>query len=298
MNLKKTLTTCGWSLWIYYAVQFAVSFLGSLFLGVLIGLLAATLGPLAAAGLQVRTMPILLFAATVASGLIGCLFVSQQARVSLKQLPLKKDFNWLDLPVGFFLLLAVSLLFGLVLMPFGLNSEELGAPDFAQALFASPLLSVLTIGILGPILEEFFFRGFLFEALNRYNCWFAMVATSAMFAILHLNLGQAIPTFFMGMVLVFFRMKTRSLLCPIGMHILNNCTALLGMNETGQLLTGILILLGVIAGVIWLILHWKVIWQFYAWARQGRPSPKIFFTCLPIALFLVLFVVMSIGGML
>ncbi|MCB5239785.1 CPBP family intramembrane glutamic endopeptidase [Niallia circulans] len=90
------------------------------------------------------------------------------------------------------------------------------------------ILSIFTLVLIAPIIEEFIFRGYLFnkwsESLGIYK---AMFITSGLFALIHLNnnfLGLFISSLFFCIIYV----KTRSLLVSIVCHVLNNLISSFG----------------------------------------------------------------------
>jgi membrane protease YdiL (CAAX protease family) len=73
--------------------------------------------------------------------------------------------------------------------------------------------------ILFPLIEELFFRGFLFIFLKRYTTTgLALVLSAGIFAFAHANLGAALPLWFLGVILGVAYQHTGSLLLPIGVH--------------------------------------------------------------------------------
>jgi len=90
-------------------------------------------------------------------------------------------------------------------------------------------LLVLYIGvvILGPIFEEFLFRGFLFKGLeNSFIGGHGAVFISAtIFSLVHIQYGLPIilcMLFPMAVLLGYARLKSNSLLLPILIHTINN----------------------------------------------------------------------------
>ncbi|MGE4357280.1 MAG: lysostaphin resistance A-like protein [Candidatus Omnitrophota bacterium] len=79
------------------------------------------------------------------------------------------------------------------------------------------------IAIIGPVIEEVFFRGFCYPALRkRFGPLKAMFLVSFFFALLHMNVIGFLPIFTLGLLLVYLYEKTNSLISPIGLHILHN----------------------------------------------------------------------------
>ncbi|WP_284140178.1 type II CAAX endopeptidase family protein [Virgibacillus sp. LDC-1] len=82
------------------------------------------------------------------------------------------------------------------------------------------VLTALYISILGPIAEEFIFRGILFKRLSaKYNLIVGIIVANVLFGILHTDI---IGAFMFGFVLSLIYQKTGNLLLPIMVHILNN----------------------------------------------------------------------------
>lgn len=73
--------------------------------------------------------------------------------------------------------------------------------------------------VFNPLIEELFFRGFLLTYLKNYTSTaMAIVLSSGIFAFAHLNLGVAIPLWFLGIVLALAYEHTGSLVVPIVAH--------------------------------------------------------------------------------
>ncbi|HPI74009.1 MAG TPA: type II CAAX endopeptidase family protein [bacterium] len=84
-------------------------------------------------------------------------------------------------------------------------------------------LALLAGGILGPFLEEMLFRGLVLRGfLHRYSPWQAIVLSSLLFGILHLNIWQFVSAFVLGLVLGWMYMRTRSLWPCFILHSLHN----------------------------------------------------------------------------
>ena len=82
--------------------------------------------------------------------------------------------------------------------------------------------SVFT-AIIGPFAEELFFRGFMYSAVKKYTgVFWAMAATSVLFAALHSNLAGFAPIMVLGILLAYLYEKTGSLVPSITVHIIHN----------------------------------------------------------------------------
>lgn len=87
----------------------------------------------------------------------------------------------------------------------------------------SPLLMILLVGIIGPMAEEFFFRGVLYENLKQgIERWAAMLASALVFGIFHGNLIQGVYAVLAGMLLAYIYEKAGTIWASILVHILFN----------------------------------------------------------------------------
>ncbi len=91
----------------------------------------------------------------------------------------------------------------------------------------------LAVVVIGPVSEEFFFRGFLFTGLqySRLGALGAIILTSAVWAAIHVQYdfpGVAF-IFFVGILLGSARWKTGSLFLCILLHSMLNLLAMIGM---------------------------------------------------------------------
>jgi tetratricopeptide (TPR) repeat protein len=101
-------------------------------------------------------------------------------------------------------------------------------PLIKYALNTNPLAAFLSIVVVAPIVEEILFRGLIYGSLEkRLRVSGALVISSLLFALVHLQVVYFIPIFCLGMVLGWARGKANSLGLPIVLHILNNGLALI-----------------------------------------------------------------------
>lgn len=136
--------------------------------------------------------------------------------------PTKKQlvFSFLIVPINLtfiYIYAALLIQFGLdVLMPTIVPSNILG-----QGLVI--YINLITICLLVPLVEEFFFRGFLFNALvDKFNLIYAMLISSGIFAVAHGSFGLLVPTFFSSMMVSFVYYKSKTIWAPIATHSLQN----------------------------------------------------------------------------
>tara|TARA_B110000467_G_scaffold113532_1_gene103954 strand:- start:1180 stop:1683 length:504 start_codon:yes stop_codon:yes gene_type:complete len=111
---------------------------------------------------------------------------------------------------------------------------ELFSDSFAITVYESAdnvLMLFLGFVLLGPLFEEFLFRGFLFKGLeNSIGGGGAVIISSLLFSIPHLQYSIIVVlcmVFPMALFLGYVRMKTQSLFLPIIFHSVNNFMTLL-----------------------------------------------------------------------
>lgn len=94
----------------------------------------------------------------------------------------------------------------------------------------NPLYLVLTaivLSVIGPIAEEFMFRGVLLKRLIRKtSMWGGVLISSLLFGILHADIVGA---FLFGVIASLLYLRTGNLLLPILLHIFNNTIAVMLM---------------------------------------------------------------------
>lgn len=85
------------------------------------------------------------------------------------------------------------------------------------------LFLTIFVSILGPLIEEIFFRGFLYSAVRkRAGALLGMLLSGVLFSVLHANIAGFIPIMILGILMAFLYETTGSLIAPIAVHILHN----------------------------------------------------------------------------
>ncbi len=83
--------------------------------------------------------------------------------------------------------------------------------------------SLFVACIVGPIVEEIFFRGFFYPAVRKYlGIGWTMVITAVLFAAVHENIFSFVPILFLGFVLCYLYEKRSNLLSCITLHMIHN----------------------------------------------------------------------------
>jgi membrane protease YdiL (CAAX protease family) len=92
----------------------------------------------------------------------------------------------------------------------------------------SLLRSLLIAGIAAPILEELLFRGIVLRRLLAWTPpWAAILVSSALFGMIHMNLFQGLYAFIAGALLAVLYVRTKSLWYPVVGHMAFNITNIL-----------------------------------------------------------------------
>ena len=142
--------------------------------------------------------------------------------LAVKNLPFKTYARWL----AFVLIFLFS--WGVVNMVLNQPGSAWMAETYESAGYL-PLLWVAVV-VVAPLIEELFFRGFLFEGLR--DSWMgptgAVLVTSLAWAAIHMQyeMFQIAIIGTLGILLGIAKLKTRSLYIPIAMHTFNNLLAM------------------------------------------------------------------------
>ena len=134
-------------------------------------------------------------------------------------------FEWTTLGLGCGLLIAayaIILIHNLILTGLGFDTQ---GEDILKifASLESPVWFIITGIILAPIVEEIFFRGFLFQGFRQRYGWIrSTLLSSAIFAVAHLDPVALIPTFILGGVLAYLYHRSNSVWPGVILHFLVN----------------------------------------------------------------------------
>lgn len=150
-------------------------------------------------------------------------------------------------------------------------AEMIRLPDFMQTTFsglADTFAGIFLLAVMGPVVEELCFRHGILRALEEKSSHprNAIIVSSLMFGIVHLNPAQIMAAFLVGIFLGWLYCSTRSLIPCIICHILNNSlavlqTRLLGADVSFRDMIGnnsLFLLLFVVIVMINIVL-WKVL---------------------------------------
>lgn len=85
------------------------------------------------------------------------------------------------------------------------------------------LFLTIFVSVFGPLVEEMFFRGFVYPAIKkRLGILAAVLLSAAMFSLLHTNIVGFLPIMTLGVLLAYLYETTGSLVSSITVHIIHN----------------------------------------------------------------------------
>lgn len=108
-----------------------------------------------------------------------------------------------------------------------LMSDTISLPNLNESFFSDMMDGVwgtLMVCLFAPILEEAIFRGAIQGYLHKSGvaAHYTILISAFLFSIIHLNPAQMASTAIMGVIFGYIFWKTRSLVLPITIHVLNN----------------------------------------------------------------------------
>ena len=122
------------------------------------------------------------------------------------------------------IILTINLVSGYLFADYALQSN-VSMLSSSQEISLSQLASII---IIAPIIEEFYFRGLLFNYFEKTQSkTFVLLLTSLFFSIIHFNIPSAPTLFALGASLGLFKLITGSILLTIILHSIFNCFMLL-----------------------------------------------------------------------
>ena len=153
-------------------------------------------------------------------------------KVSLETLGLKRLMSWVDIglaPLGYIayiIALIVVLAFVTQFIP-GFQADQvqdIGFKGITNQI--GYMLAFATLVVVAPIAEEVLFRGYLYGKLRRHvPIWACILATSALFALVHGQWNVAVDTFVLSLFLCGLRELTGSIWAGILVHMIKNSIA-------------------------------------------------------------------------
>ena len=180
------------------------------------------------------------------------------------------------------------------------------AVEVPQDLLSAFIMAFMT-AIVAPIIEEFWVRGLIYDALKPYGSGIAILISSIMFGLMHGSINMLFYTTALGFALGYVRYATDSLLVVTVLHFVINTVAtgmmfLLalanisgGENQIVNVLTGIYMLamlVLLVVGIVAIIKKIPVIRRYKitnGWEEvSSRKKTALFFASIPVIIMLIL----------
>jgi membrane protease YdiL (CAAX protease family) len=127
--------------------------------------------------------------------------------------------------VGYPMAYIAVITYSIITVALGLDSLEPGEQIPSEVFDDKVVIAIMGAGVLvaAPVVEEIFFRGFLFGGLRRYVSFLPAAALSGViFSLSHGDVGLVIPFTLVGIVLAYAYEKTGTLFGSISIHFVFN----------------------------------------------------------------------------
>ncbi len=150
----------------------------------------------------------------------------------------------------------------LVVIPFIAKNSEYFSGVYSDLESGDYIWSLLSISIVGPVVEEILFRLLVFNSLERVtkNPWFAIIVSGVAFGVWHMIFVQSVYTAIMGCMMGLIYYKTRNIFVTMFIHIFNNTIgnlpATLNTDVINNAITAISYIM-VIPAIVLLVVLWN-----------------------------------------
>lgn len=263
-ELKETIASAIKTCLLLFFGQFIVMFLGSSFI---VGL------PVDYSTLSV-IMTVWELVASVVAALCTILYGARKFNIKVRKLLDVKQFSWEWLGKGVAMHYSISFLSGLIIVVLNLFLALFFNSSIPEVEVTSPnafylIMNLLSVGVVAGVSEEIIFRGMICNSLARYNKGFAVVVSALIFSIMHMNLDQGIPAFFVGICFGYIYLRSGSLLVTISLHVLNNFFAVL-ITAVGD---------GAMATILSVLLVGLVVCGCYLWYKERKEVSAMITLC-------------------
>ncbi len=171
-----------------------------------------------------------------------------------------------------------------LLSQFVAENEAMAAMESYQVTDMPFLQLLFSVGIFAPFCEELTCRGIYYRGYERSGSGFkAMILSAILFALVHMNVNQAMYAFVMGLMAVLLVEATGSLLSSVVYHMLINSSqvcmmyAILKANssaysEASQMLTREMMVISLAGYLVITAITLPLAWAMLVWmsGNEGR----------------------------
>lgn len=146
---------------------------------------------------------------------------NSQIKEKPKKLDGKRKFNFIG--VGIALIGLTQLAMPYIYKIFGIDYNILEKFEVLPSDGSlSKIIFFIVLAVLPAIFEELFCRKAILNCAKKYGNAFAVIFSALVFAVIHMNMGQAIFAFIIGIIFGIIAIKTNSIKIPVLLHFLNN----------------------------------------------------------------------------
>lgn len=157
----------------------------------------------------------------------------------LKRFTRPIDYAWASAYVG--IMVAASLALTVIISMFHVSDVNANQSAAESIVYNYPILSFFVLVILGPISEEMTYRVGLYSLLRRRTKYIAIIVTSLVFTLIHIDFGAAdivtelwsIPSYLVSGVILTIAYEHRGPACSITAHLVYNLIAFLAIIMRG-----------------------------------------------------------------
>lgn len=148
------------------------------------------------------------------------------ARLGLRPFPALQGIAWVV--GGLVIILVINVIWERIRQQLGWPGQPDVLPIFGEGI-GGLLLALLLGGVVAPVAEEVFFRGYLYAGVRHvWGVAGGALISSAIFAVVHIIPGVLPPIFAIALVLVLIYERTRSIWPCIILHGAVNTLAFIG----------------------------------------------------------------------
>jgi len=128
--------------------------------------------------------------------------------------------------LAFFLYLPLTVMLDFLVEVIYASGASIPKQTINEAVTAMPfIIEFLYFCVLAPFAEEILFRGVIQNAYERKTGMWAFVISGFLFGLMHTDPLSSLNGIIVGLILGYIYMKTRSIWCPIAVHIFYNLFA-------------------------------------------------------------------------
>jgi membrane protease YdiL (CAAX protease family) len=152
--------------------------------------------------------------------------------ISRQEFGIARSLRWTDLGWGLigivvYVVLAQLALNIIVWLVPTFNVTEAQDVGFTAVFGWERILAFVVLVVVGPIVEELLFRGFLYGRLRELHApvWLSVLLVSAVFGFVHGQWNLAVDVFILGVIASLLREKTGTVWPGVVIHMMKNAIA-------------------------------------------------------------------------